>query len=56
MVNFSGGDWIVKALKLLAENKTLRHMYYAALAVVLVYGFVRSPVLVELTKALLSHK
>ncbi len=54
MVDFSGGDWIVKALKLLGRSKTLRRMYYSGLAVVLIYALIRSPVWVEVVKLCLD--
>lgn len=50
MINFSGGDWIVKALKLVAKSNTLRRMYYVAALVAL--AFALSPVLTELVKVM----
>ncbi len=50
MINFSGGDWIVKALKLVAKSNTLRRMYYTAALVAL--AFALSPVLTELVKVM----
>lgn len=50
MINFSGGDWIVKALKLLARSRKLRQIYYSTLAAVVIYALIRSPALVELVK------
>ncbi|EDS6470925.1 hypothetical protein JIJ74_001405 [Salmonella enterica] len=51
-MNFSGGEWIVEALKLLAGNKILRRMYYAALVVVVVYSLAGSSVLSELIRVM----
>nr|DAG20181.1 MAG TPA: hypothetical protein [Caudoviricetes sp.] len=50
VINFSGGDWIVKALKLVAKSNTLRRMYYTAALVALAFAF--SPVLTELVKVM----
>lgn len=52
MFNLSGGDWIVEALKLLAGNKILRRMYYAALVVMVVYSLAGSSVLSELIRVM----
>ncbi|WP_240766044.1 hypothetical protein [Escherichia coli] len=53
MINFSGGDWIVKALKLMAKSNTLRRMYYAAVLVAL--AFALSPVLTALVNVMGSQ-
>lgn len=36
-MNFSIGDWIVKALELFERSPILRRMYYAALLIGLIY-------------------
>ncbi len=37
MVNFSGGDWIVEALKLFEKSKILRRMFYSVVALGFIY-------------------
>lgn len=34
-MNFTLGDWVVKAMELFAQHPVLRRMYYAAVAVAL---------------------
>jgi hypothetical protein len=47
-MNFSIGDWIVKALEILSQHATLRRMYYATLWFFVLYVvLVHSPKLIE---------
>ncbi|EDN0017382.1 hypothetical protein CXO92_25800 [Salmonella enterica subsp. enterica serovar Poona] len=36
--DFSGGDWIVEALKLFEQSPVLRRMFYAVVVVGLLWG------------------
>ncbi|EIY7074161.1 hypothetical protein MOH81_004723 [Salmonella enterica] len=36
--DFSGGDWIVEALKLFEQSSVLRRMFYAVVVVGLLWG------------------
>ena len=38
-MNFNTGDWIVKALELFEKSKILRRMYYAGIAIGVLFGF-----------------
>ncbi|EDV5024064.1 hypothetical protein ID80_004726 [Salmonella enterica subsp. enterica serovar Ball] len=38
VLNFSGGEWIVEAPKLIEKSLVLRRLIYAVLVVVLVYA------------------
>lgn len=42
MINFSGGDWIVEALKMFERIPVLRRMFYAALIVIGCFAVARS--------------
>ncbi len=53
MINFSGGDWIVEALKLLERSPVLRRMFYIALIVIGAFAVAKSlPGIAEIIKAL----
>lgn len=53
MFNFSGGEWIVEALKLIGGSPSLRRMIYTVLAIVFAYVVARAlPGVAELIKAL----
>ncbi|WP_179142630.1 hypothetical protein [Escherichia coli] len=53
MINFSGGDWIVEALKLLERSPVLRRMFYAGLAVIGGFAVAKSlPGVAEIIKVL----
>ena len=53
MINFSGGDWVVEALKLLERSPVLRRMFYAVLAVVGGFAVAKSlPGVAEIIKVL----
>lgn len=42
MINFSGGDWIVEALKMFERGPVLRRMFYAVLIVIGCFAVARS--------------
>ncbi|EFN7272307.1 hypothetical protein FQE80_26475 [Escherichia coli] len=53
LINFSGGDWIVEALKLLERSPVLRRMFYIALIVIGGFAVAKSlPGIAEIIKAL----
>ncbi|EOX9391845.1 hypothetical protein ACPX2S_005378, partial [Escherichia coli] len=53
VINFSGGDWIVEALKLLERSPVLRRMFYAVLIVIGGFAVAKSlPGIAEIIKVL----
>ncbi|HEB6949761.1 TPA: hypothetical protein R0445_004369 [Salmonella enterica subsp. enterica serovar Hvittingfoss] len=53
MFNFSGGEWIVEALKLIERSPILRRMIYTMLAIVFAYVVAKAlPGVAEMIKAL----
>ncbi|HAJ7159918.1 TPA: hypothetical protein HNO24_23935 [Escherichia coli] len=53
VINFSGGDWIVEALKLLERSPVLRRMFYAVLIVIGGFVVAKSlPGIAEIIKVL----